>query len=118
MAILDTKSALDAVVAEIASHRLQIHRIICTMNRRRFLSPLLAATLALAAAASLQSSAIGSGTALNNNRIRNPQSAIRNSEWKSLFDGSSLGAWKGYKTDAVPAGWKIADRALVKDTRV
>src|SRR5689334_15419247 len=38
--------------------------------------------------------------------------------WRPLFDGKSLDAWKGYKTDAVPQGWKIADGALVKDTRV
>lgn len=36
----------------------------------------------------------------------------------SLFDGTSLSAWRGYKSDAVPAGWKIADRALTKDGSV
>ena len=73
--------------------------------------------LAVAAAAGLRSSTIGAIAPINDS-IRSSQSAVRNSDWKSLFDGSSLGAWKGYKTDTVPAGWKIADRALVKDTRV
>src|SRR5262245_15620020 len=48
----------------------------------------------------------------NHSAVRNPQSAI------VLFDGKSLDAWKSYKTDAVPQGWKIVDGALVKDTRV
>jgi hypothetical protein len=39
-------------------------------------------------------------------------------DWKTLFDGSSLAAWRGYKTDKVPEGWKIVDGTLYKDTRV
>jgi hypothetical protein len=39
-------------------------------------------------------------------------------QWRVLFDGSSLTAWKGYKTDAVPAGWKIDNGTLTKDGRV
>jgi hypothetical protein len=38
--------------------------------------------------------------------------------WKPLFDGTSLSAWRGYKSDAVPSGWKIVDGTLAKDTRV
>jgi hypothetical protein len=38
--------------------------------------------------------------------------------WKSLFDGMSLGAWRGYKTDDVPTGWRIADGTLAKDAPV
>ena len=44
----------------------------------------------------------------NQSAIRNPQSAM------SLFDGSSLSEWRGYKSDAVPVGWKIADGTLTK----
>ncbi len=36
----------------------------------------------------------------------------------ALFDGSSLSAWRGFKSDAVPAGWRIADGALTKDGSV
>jgi len=50
--------------------------------------------------------------------IRNPQSATRNSQWKWLFDGSSLNAWRGYKTQSVPAGWKIVDKTLTKSDHV
>jgi Domain of Unknown Function (DUF1080) len=45
--------------------------------------------------------------------VRNPQSAM-----KVLFDGKSLDAWRGYKTDAVPPGWRIQDGALTKDAQV
>jgi 3-keto-disaccharide hydrolase len=35
-----------------------------------------------------------------------------------LFDGTSLDHWRGYKTDRVPAGWKIVDRTLAKEAPV
>src|SRR5499433_1641141 len=38
--------------------------------------------------------------------------------WRVLFDGKSLDAWRGYKEEAVPAGWKIANGELVKDAPV
>jgi hypothetical protein len=34
--------------------------------------------------------------------------------WRALFDGTSLAAFRGYKTSDIPAGWKIVDRELVK----
>ena len=48
----------------------------------------------------------------NQSAIRNPKSAI------ALFDGTSLSNWRGYKSDAVPAGWRIADGTLTKDGSV
>ncbi len=33
--------------------------------------------------------------------------------WKLLFDGKSLAGWRGYKTEAIGAGWKVVDGALV-----
>jgi hypothetical protein len=50
-----------------------------------------------------------------------PRDVIRaqtSGNWRVLFDGKSLDAWRGYKSDAVPTGWRIADGALVKDARV
>jgi Domain of Unknown Function (DUF1080) len=44
--------------------------------------------------------------------------AAQSGEWKTLFDGKSLDAWRGYKSDKVPEGWKIVDGSLYKDTRV
>src|SRR5262245_36949857 len=40
------------------------------------------------------------------------------SEWKVLFDGKSLDAWRGYKNDAVPKGWVIENGTLAKHDRV
>jgi len=37
---------------------------------------------------------------------------------KILFDGTSLDAWRGYKSDKVPAGWRIDDGVLTKDGQV
>jgi len=35
--------------------------------------------------------------------------------WKPLFDGKSTSGWRGYKTQDVPAGWKVVDSVLVKE---
>ena len=40
------------------------------------------------------------------------------SAWRPLFDGTSLDAWRGFKTDSVPSGWRIVDRTLAKETPV
>ena len=34
--------------------------------------------------------------------------------WRPLFDGTSTDAWRGYKTQTLPAGWRIADGVLTK----
>ena len=34
--------------------------------------------------------------------------------WRPLFDGSSLDAWRGYKSEKVPDGWVIAVGTLTK----
>src|SRR6266571_8698930 len=34
--------------------------------------------------------------------------------WRPLFDGTSTAAWRGYKQQAVPAGWRIVDGTLTK----
>jgi hypothetical protein len=36
-------------------------------------------------------------------------------QWRTLFDGKSLDAWRGYKSASVPDGWRIADGAMTKD---
>lgn len=35
--------------------------------------------------------------------------------WKVLFDGGSLDAWRGFRTESVPDGWRVADGLLTKD---
>jgi hypothetical protein len=48
--------------------------------------------------------------------IRSPQTAPKATPaWRSLFDGKSIDAWRGYKTTSVPDGWKVVDRTLTKD---
>jgi hypothetical protein len=41
--------------------------------------------------------------------------AERAAGWRLLFDGRSLDGWRGYKTDATPPGWRVADGTLTKD---
>src|SRR6476620_7637409 len=48
--------------------------------------------------------------------IATPESAM--ADGRSLFDGTSLSAWRGYKTTTVPDGWKIENGALTKDGHV
>ena len=38
--------------------------------------------------------------------------------WRSLFDGNSLDAWRGYQGAPLPSGWRIADGTLAKDSPV
>jgi hypothetical protein len=42
----------------------------------------------------------------------------REAGWRSLFDGSSTSAWRGYKQQTVPAGWSIVDGILTKSGSV
>jgi hypothetical protein len=35
-------------------------------------------------------------------------------EWRTLFDGRSLEAWRGFRSDRVPAGWQVVDGALTR----
>jgi Domain of Unknown Function (DUF1080) len=34
--------------------------------------------------------------------------------WRSLFDGTSTSAWRGYREQSLPAGWTIVDGILTK----
>lgn len=38
-------------------------------------------------------------------------------QWKVLFDGTSMAAFRGYKSDAMPPGWSIVNGTLAKDAR-
>ena len=39
-----------------------------------------------------------------------------NSEWITLFDGTSLDGWRAYNGDQMPPGWKIVDSILTFTT--
>jgi hypothetical protein len=34
--------------------------------------------------------------------------------WVSLFDGSTISEWRGYREQTVPAGWTVVDSAITK----
>ena len=38
--------------------------------------------------------------------------------WRRLFDGKSFDGWQGYKSQTVPAGWRVVNGEIVKDGRV
>lgn len=40
--------------------------------------------------------------------------AAKPGPWKPLFDGKSLSAWRGYKSETIPDGWVIAHGTLTK----
>jgi hypothetical protein len=40
------------------------------------------------------------------------------SPWRTLFDGKSLDAWRGYNNTPIPSGWNIAGGTLAKDAPV
>jgi hypothetical protein len=44
--------------------------------------------------------------------------AQRAAGWRPLFDGTSTSAWRGYKSQTFPAGWKIVDGVLTKSGSV
>jgi hypothetical protein len=46
----------------------------------------------------------------------NPAASQPQQEWHTLFDGTNLDAWRGYRSDSIPAGWHIADGTLTKDS--
>jgi hypothetical protein len=38
--------------------------------------------------------------------------------WRSLFDGTSTDAWRGYRSQTFPTGWNIVDGVLTKSGEV
>ena len=42
--------------------------------------------------------------------------AERAEGWRLLFDGRSMDAWRGYREQAMPAGWRAEDGVLTKST--
>jgi hypothetical protein len=65
-------------------------------------------TAGIGASATATTSAISVGASV----------AARTGPWRDLLAGSSLAAWRGYKTDAVPAAWTIANGVLSKERPV
>src|SRR5437588_4427010 len=71
--------------------------------------------LALAACAPMgnnsQSASSTSATTTGTGGLTADQTAAG---WRPLFDGTNTNAWRGYKSQTLPAGWHIADGVLTK----
>jgi hypothetical protein len=65
-------------------------------------------TAACVHSSSSTSSAIGVGASTVSNA--GPQAG-----WRTLFDGTTMSAWRGYKTEGVPSGWRAVDGVIVKE---
>jgi hypothetical protein len=44
--------------------------------------------------------------------------AAQSGAWRPLFDGKSTAGWRGYKSQKVPAGWRVENGALAKSKPV
>lgn len=69
----------------------------------RHASPVLALALLLAVAPQVRAQEANTLTA-----------AERQAGWMLLFNGNSTSAWRGYKADTMPTGWRVADGMLTK----
>src|SRR5687768_48352 len=36
-------------------------------------------------------------------------------QWRSLFDGTTLAGWRSHRSATPPTGWRVADGALVRE---
>ncbi len=48
-----------------------------------------------------------------NNRLTPKEKAAG---WQLLFDGKSLGQWRGYQSQEAPKGWRVANGMIIKDS--
>ncbi|MGH7579904.1 MAG: 3-keto-disaccharide hydrolase [Gemmatimonadales bacterium] len=39
---------------------------------------------------------------------------MKPTEWRTLFDGRSLDAWRGFRSAEAPAGWQVVDGAITR----
>ena len=77
-------------------------------------------TLLIAAALA----ALGTGYQTHHGSARNAQAATlplssgQGGGWRALVEGNSLAAWRGYKADNVPDGWRAENGMLLKEKPV
>jgi hypothetical protein len=57
--------------------------------------------------------ALGAGSIFANAAEQTPNAA-----WQTLFNGQILDTFRGWKSEAMPAGWHVVDGALVKEGEV
>jgi hypothetical protein len=65
------------------------------------------------AACSSEKPSTGDSVPMTSDSVRD-STAPTEGEWRTLFDGGSLDAWRGFRSDTVPAGWQVVDGALTR----
>ncbi|HEV8198023.1 MAG TPA: DUF1080 domain-containing protein [Gemmatimonadales bacterium] len=59
----------------------------------------------------------GTGSGMPGAAPNTLSTAERAAGWRLLFDGRTTTGWRGYKSDAMPAGWRVVDGALTRVER-
>ena len=85
---------------------------------RIVLTPLVLALVAGCKSAGSPPAAGSAGSAGQPTASASASTVARPGPWRSLFDGSSLAAWRGYKSPDIPAAWHVADGTLAKERPV
>lgn len=78
------------------------------MRAARLERLVLVATLVLAGCAGSSSGVVGTPAPSASPAAQNA------GPWRSLFDGRTMDAWRGYRRTDVPAGWRVVDGTISK----
>ncbi|MFN2399048.1 MAG: DUF1080 domain-containing protein [Gemmatimonadaceae bacterium] len=76
----------------------------------RIAASIVASGIAIATASCSSTQQVGSASADSGVVTREN----RMSEWRPLFDGQTTRQWRGFRSDSLPAGWKVVDGALTR----
>ena len=80
----------------------------------RLRAPLVCSVLAVLAAAPAVRS-VPPAAAAGKPALNTLSEAERKAGWRLLFDGRTTAGWRGYKSQDVPAAWKVVDGVLTKE---
>jgi hypothetical protein len=83
-------------------------------NVRRLLTALACAALAAGCASSRGAGDDETAATTQGGGMNGLTAAERRDGWRLLFDGRSTDAWRGYREQAMPAGWRVVDGTLTK----
>ena len=75
-----------------------------------------AARIAYVASAALLSAACASSSSSTTAGTTTVASGAT-AQWRSLFDGQTVGGWRGYRSSSPPAGWRVVEGTLVREGR-
>lgn len=85
--------------------------LIRTAARALSISPFALALAACTAVSNSSQSASSASATAGTSGLTAEQTAAG---WRSLFDGTNTNAFRGYKSQTLPAGWRIVDGTLTK----